>query len=248
MLLWYITFFVLGIVFIGIFIELGVGFFQAYLYTVTLVCIIYYVIAIIRGKNRLHILDEVCDPEAFISLTINQKQRMKRNKKLQALLSIDEAVGYMLLDDYGIAKAILEETDKSYLLKWDSTLLVHTIDYIICCFEVGEIEEALELMNTKLLELSPYSKRIKRSVEILIGDRYYYLGRYDECYQHLSALLDIELSRRQHLGILYRLAQIDVLRGDDELAKKKYQKIAKFGNKLGIATEARKYLEKNSDK
>lgn len=248
MLRWSITFFVLGIAFFGIFDALGVGVFQAYINSVVLIGVIYYVAAVIRGKKRMHILDEACDPEAFLNMTLKQKQVMKRNKKLQALLSIDEAVGHMLQEDYARAKTILEEIDKRYLLSWDSSLLVHTIDYIICCFEVGEIEEAQELMNTKLLELSPYSKRIKRSVEILIGDRYYYLGRYDECYQHLSALLDIELSRRQHLGILYRLAQIDDLRGDNELAKKKYQKISKFGNKLGIAAKAREYLEENSDK
>jgi hypothetical protein len=72
------------------------------------------------------------------------------------------------------------------------------------------------------------------------------MGKYDQSYEHLKKLLDIDLSRRMHLGILYRLAQIDDLRGDVELAQKKYRKIAQYGNKLWIAQQARLQIKDQS--
>ncbi len=62
-------------------------------------------------------------------------------------------------------------------------------------------------------------------------------------YNHLKNLLDYDLSKIQYLGILYRLAQMDVINGATEEAVKKFGKIVKLGNKLGIAQESQKMLE-----
>jgi hypothetical protein len=47
-----------------------------------------------------------------------------------------------------------------------------------------------------------------------------------------------EWHKRQYLGILYRLALMDHINGEKELAMGKYKKIVKLGNKLWIARDA----------
>ena len=121
-------------------------------------------------------------------------------------------------------------------------LLVHTINLILCHYELGEIEEAEALYETSLVKLCPYSKRLKKTIEILIGERYYYLKKYDLSYKHLVKQLDYDLSKRQYLSVLYCLAQMDVINKDKELAIKRFKKIEKLGNKLWIAESSRNML------
>lgn len=242
MILWYACYFCITLIFIIIYNALGFPFLQSYVYAVFSMMGIYIIHSIINSMISKHILDEECDPVKYLSRIQKHKAKLKRNKKLQALLSINEAVGYILLGDYHTAKGILESIDKSYLSDKNGTLFVYTIDYIVCCFELGELEEALHLMETQLLVLAPINKGHKMSVQILIGERDYFLGKYEESYRHLINLLDVELNRRQQVSILYRLALIDMIRGNHELANKRFQKIAQYGNKLWIADKAREYL------
>lgn len=111
---------------------------------------------------------------------------------------------------------------------------------------MGEIEKAELLYETELIQLSPITKRLKKSVEILIGERYYYLKNYDQSYSLLKKLLNYDLNKRQYLGVLYLLAQMDVLNGSTDQAIKRFQKIAKLGNKLFIAKGSQEMLLKLS--
>jgi tetratricopeptide (TPR) repeat protein len=201
--------------------------------------IIYFVIAIIRSKILSYLLDEACDPQRYLKWIRKQEIVVERKPKLMAILSINKAAAYIVLGKFEVAREILDEIDKSYLSEKNSTLLVYTINYISCCYELGDIDKAQELFDTQISVLSPFNTRYKRSVNILIGDRYYFMGKYDQCYEHLKKLLDIDVSRRVYLSILYRLAQIDDIRGDVELAQKKYRKITKLGNRLWVAEQAR---------
>jgi hypothetical protein len=54
--------------------------------------------------------------------------------------------------------------------------------------------------------------------------------------------LDTRLTKRQQLGILYLLSKIELLQGNFESAAKKLKMVAKFGNKLWIAEDARQLL------
>lgn len=242
-IVWYIFFFCISFLLIFIFNVIGVGILQSFLYAYLLVIGIYLTIAIVRLLLMRHILDEACDPMKYLKRISKQKLVMKRKPKVLALLSINEAAAYMLMGEYRKAKVILAEVDQDYLSDKNATLLIYTINYICCCYELGDLDEAARLFDTQIPLLAPPTKLHRRLVKLLIGERYFFLGQYDECYQHMSALMDIELNRRQQLGILYRLAQIDRIRGNEELATKKFQKIVKYGNKLWIAEEADRMLK-----
>jgi hypothetical protein len=105
------------------------------------------------------------------------------------------------------------------------------------------VEEGERLYEMKLPLLTLPGKHNKLQLQMLMGERLYYLQRYDECYRHMAELLDIELTRRQQLGLLYRMAQIDASREDYGLAFKRYRKVARFGNKLWIASAAEAALQ-----
>lgn len=239
MIYWYFIYFGLSLASIILLLQWNLSYPQALLITFLFELIIYLVIAIIRSKIFSYLLDEACDPQRYLKWIRKQEKVMKRKPKLMAILSINEAAAYIVLGKFEEARKILDEIEKSYLSENNSTLLVYTINYIACCYELGDIDKAQELFDTQISVLSPFNTRYKRNVNILVGDRYYFMGKYDQSYEHLKKLLDIDLSRRMHLGILYRLAQIDDLRGDEELAQKKYRKIAQYGNKLWIAQQAR---------
>lgn len=211
---------------------------EGYLWTVGIEFALYMAVSILRSVRLGQILNEQCDPVKYLDKIKKQKERMKRKPKLIALLSVNEAAAYMLLGDFTAAKRIQAEIDKEYLSDKSGALFIHTINTILCHYELGELEEGERMYEAKLPLLVLPGKRNKLLVQMLMGERLYYLHRYDECYRHMAGLLDIELTRRQQLSLLYRMAQIDAFRGDYELAFKKYQKVARFGNKLWIAGES----------
>ena len=241
--LWYVFFIGTGFLFIFLFDLAGLTMWQGYLCTVGIEFLLYMAVSILRSARIGRILNEHCDPVRYLEKIKRQKERMKRKPKLIALLSVNEAAAYMLLGDYAAAKEIMTNISKEYLSDKNGSLLIYTINSILYHYELEEEEEANRLYETQLPLLILPGKRNKLWVQILIGERLYYLRRYDECYQHMTELLDIELTKRQYLGILYRLAQIDAIRGNYESAFKKYRKIARFGNLLWIAEEAGRILQ-----
>jgi tetratricopeptide (TPR) repeat protein len=173
------------------------------------------------------------------------KQEKRRGKEHKVInrLAVNRAAAYISLGNINKAKEYLDGIETSYLSEKDGSFLVYTINLIICHYELGELEKAEILYETNLIKLCPIGKRLQKSVEILIGERYYFLGKYDLCYEHLSKLKNCDLDKRQYLSILYRLSQIDILRGDIEQAVIKLNKIKKFGNKLGIVKSSRDILD-----
>ena len=205
-------------------------------FVIVLICNIVagYIIASLQIKA----LDSDCDPERFLKMMDKQEKRVGKKESIVMRLNINRAAAYMLLGNYQAAKEYLQGIEKSYLSEKNGSYLVYIINLILCYYELGDIEKAELLYETELVQLCPITKRLRKSVEILIGERYYYLKNYDQSYKHLKNLLNYDLDKRQYLGALYRLAQMDVLNGATELASKRFKKIAKLGNKLWIAKDS----------
>jgi tetratricopeptide (TPR) repeat protein len=142
-----------------------------------------------------------------------------------------------------LAKEVLLAIDPSKLSVKNSALLVYTINFIVCLYELGEIERAEKIYESEMPILPAVTKVMALAVKILVAERFFFLGRYEESREHYQQALNEKLSKRRHLSILYRLAQIDEKSGDRLAAQQKYKKVADNGNKLWIATQAKKYLE-----
>ncbi len=207
--------------------------------TVLIVMIGYLFIAFMRGKKRLSLLDYECDPEAFLERTEKQWAITGKNPKFNKYFDIDRAAGLITLGRFEEAKEILLSIDTSKLSSKNSTLLIFTINLMICFYELGEINRAEELFETQLPVLPPIYPRVLLAVNQLVAERFFYLKRYNESREQFNKILNQKLSRRTRLEVLYYLAQIDEQDGNKEAAMVKYNQIANEGNKLWIAKMAR---------
>lgn len=196
----------------------------------------------IIGSLQRKALDSDCDPEKFLKMMDKQETRIRKKESIVMRININRAAAHMLLGNYQTAKEYLEGIEKSYLSEKNGSHIVYIINLILCYYGLGEIEKAELLYENDLVKLSPITKRLKKCVEILIGERYYYLKNYDQSYDHLKKLLNHDLNKRQYLGVLYLLAQMDVINGATEQATKRFKKIAKLGNKLFIARASQEML------
>ncbi len=222
---------------------LDVSIILSFIITFIILMVCNYIIGYIISTQKRKALDSDCDPERYLKMIDNQEKRRGKEQRIMSRLAINRAAGYISLGDFQTAKEYLDGIDISYLSEKDGSYLAYTINLILCHYELGEIEKAEILYETNLVKLCPLEKRLRKAVELLIGERYYYLGKYDLSYEHLKKLLNCDLDKRQYLGILYRLAQMDVMNGATEQAVVKFKKIEKLGNKLWIANSSQKILE-----
>lgn len=203
----------------------------------------YIIIAYIRNKRRINLMEEYCDPEAFIKATEKQLIINGKNPGLNAYLNTDKAAGYIIAGDYNKAKDILLSIDKSKLSVINGSLLAYTINLIGCYYELGEIEKAEKLFETEIPLLCPVNSKMRLAMELLIAERFFFLDRYEESKQKFEQLLNNKkLNKYQKLNILYFLAKIDEKKGDIISAQEKYKEVADKGNKLWISEQARKRL------
>ncbi len=243
MVLWLLFFFVLALVLFMLFHLTGLSIWQAYFYIVAIELCIFITISIIRSYRMGQLLNEKCDPEKYLKKTLRQKAKLKHKPKLVAILTINEAAATMLLGDFQKAENILTGIDKEDLSDKNGSYFTYLINLIICNYELGKIEEGDHMYEMQLPPLIISSKRNKITLQMLIGDRLFYKKQYEESYQHMAKLMDIELNTRQQVEILYRMAQIEALKGDYGTAFKKYRKVAKHGNKLWIAHKSEEILQ-----
>lgn len=233
-----LIFFLLTVIVMIVFIILGVHPFLAAVITLPFILAIYIVIGIVRTKYRVGLLDDSCDPEAFLERTDMQMNITGRNPKIYNILLIDKAAGLMTLGRFHEAKEILFSIDKRFFTPHNGFLLVYTINLIYCFYELGEIDRAEELFETEMAVLPPISPRARLAVKMLVAERFFYLKRYGESREQFSKLLDQKLSKRMRMSILFYLAQMDEMEGNSESAMLKYSEVARKGNKLWIAVQS----------
>ncbi|AKL94930.1 hypothetical protein CACET_c14690 [Clostridium aceticum] len=211
--------------------------------TFIVVIIGYIVISYVRSIKRVNLIEEQCDPQAFLEATERQRNITGTDRKINAYLNIDKAAGLILMGEFQRAKEVLFSIDKSYLSAKNGTLLAYTINLISCLYELGEISEAEELFETQVPILPPVNKKMIQAMKLLVAERFFFLNRLEESKESFHQLLKMKISKRIQLGILYRLAQVNEKIVDTISAQKQYKEVADHGNKLWIAVQAKKQLE-----
>jgi tetratricopeptide (TPR) repeat protein len=239
-----ILFFVIALISMIIMVYLDVSIIVSFVITLIILIIFNYITGIILASLQRKALNLDCDPERFLEMMDNHEKRRGKEPRIASRIAINRAAGHISLGNFLTAKEYLEGIDTSYLSEKDGSLFVYTINLILCHYELNEIEKAEYLYETNLVKLSPLGKRLQKSVEILIGERYYYLGKYDLSYEHLNQLLTPDLDKRQYLCVMFRLAQMEIMTGETERAIKKLKKIEKLGNKLWIVRSSVEILER----
>lgn len=241
-----IIFFIISFIFAYILLYLEINLIFIILITFFFLFLSQIAFLIIKNNKIRDVLDLDCDPEKYLELMDKQEKKNKKNERGLIYLDINRSAAYLSLGDVRKAKEYLDGVNTSFLSEKNGSYYVYTLNRIVCLYELEETEEAEKLYSTELVRLSPLDKRMKKSTEILIGERYFYLHQYKESYEYLKKLLNIDLEKRRYLSVLSRLAQMDLMNGERELAIEKYKKIAKYGYKLWIAKAAREVLKEMS--
>lgn len=203
----------------------------------------YLAMAVRRQRKRLKLLEEECDPLAFLEATKKQLKIMGKSKRDFTFLQIDMAAGEILLGESEQAMKRLLTIDQLILSDRNGSRFAYYMNMIACYYELGKIEQAEELFEEKIPTLAPVNRQMRITMKTLMAGRLFYLKRYDESAAQFDKLLHEKLSKRMRLSILFNLAKIEEARGEWESALVKYQEVAATGNQLSIAREAEGILQ-----
>ncbi|GMQ57017.1 hypothetical protein AN1V17_14110 [Vallitalea sediminicola] len=243
-----IVFYLITIILIIGLLMLGINPLLSWLLTVITVLTLYIVISFHRHKKRINLLEEYCDPEAFLIQTAKQRKITGKNKRINAAFDIDEAAGLMSLGKYQEALIVLDCIDISHLSTKNGILLAYYINLIGCYHELDEKEKAIDLFDNKISTLSPINKRLVTAIEIMIIEKYYAEENYIKAKEKLSLLLKSPyLSTRQKISLIYILALINEQEGYIEDAHKNFQYVIDNGNKLGLVEQSKLHMQEANE-
>lgn len=96
---------------------LDVNYLLSYILALFIIFFGYYVIAVLRNKNRIHLLNEDCNPEAFLNRCEKQGRIIGNPHILSSYLAIDMSAGLVCSGEFQSAKYCLEEIDKTKISK-----------------------------------------------------------------------------------------------------------------------------------
>jgi len=112
---------------------LGVNPYVAAVVTIFVVLALYITISIVSGNRRLKLLENDCDPEAFMDEMEKLKEKTSgKNPKRIALFDINIAAALIALGEFEEAKNVLLSIDESLLSRRNESLLAYTINLIGC--------------------------------------------------------------------------------------------------------------------
>jgi thiol-disulfide isomerase/thioredoxin len=223
-------------------VALKVPYMLATIITVSVVMVLYMKLITNKSRLRYKVLAQECNPVEFIKITEQQLVDHKKNKKAVAYLTIDKAAALIAQGDFEQAKELLLAIDKNYITEKNGLLLNYNIYYITCLYELNLIDEAEEFYEKNIVKLIKNNEKQALTIQLLEGERDFYLQNYTNSKQKLQSILSNSISLMSRLKILYKLALIDLNNGNKESAKVKLKEILELGNGLMVAQKAHQHL------
>lgn len=238
---------ILGLVVIGILLFLLTSNLIVTGVVTGIIAIIYYVIlSVRRSHNRLALLDDACDPQAFIDMTKRHMEIAKNKANVAAFMEVDIAAGYINLGEFEEAEKILMEIDHRLLSEKNGVKLIYSINYVYTLYGLEKFEEAEEVYERDIAPRSPQNSYLKRSLKLLSAERAIYMGDLSQAKETLKSLVAEETSKREYLTILYLMAIIEVGESNFDQALEHYNKVSQDGNKLWIGQKSQNYIDERS--
>ena len=223
-------------------VALKVPYMLAAIITIAVMMILYMKLIINKSKSRFRVLAQDCNPAEIIKVTEQELSIHKKNKKAVAYLNIDKATGLIAQGNFEQAKELLLTIDKSYLTEKNGLLLNYNLYYVTCLYELNLIDDAEEFYEKNIVNLIKNNEKQALTIELIEGERAFYLQKYTNSKQKLQNILNNSISLMSRLRILYKLAFIDIYNGDQENAKVKLKEVAELGNGLFVAQKAHQQL------
>lgn len=209
-----------------------------------IIVLVWYIqVALKRNQKRLALLDDACDPEAFIKMTEEHSKSAKNNLKVKYFLRIDHAAGLIHLGRFEEARDLLMQVDKFYLSQKRGVKLIYHINMVSALLGLNALEEAVEMYKEEVETYTAENAYINRLLSNLKAELLFHQGELDQAKEILIELLEESLSNKDRLNALYYLAQIHEKQGHLLEAAGQFKIVSEDGPKLWIGSEALKHMK-----
>lgn len=205
---------------------------------------IYTALTIRRHRKRHGLLNETCDPEAFVLKTLDQMEIMEKRKKSTTILTIDHCAGLASQGRYEECLSVLDSVDTDLLSSKNNSELVWYLNKYYCLSNLGRLSEAEQIYQEKFVVLPALGKNLQFAMKMVVARRHFYIKDYEEAKPLLTALLDEQMPTRHRLGIVFDLGVIAMNEGERGKAISHFNEVIESGNKLYIVQEAKDYIKK----
>lgn len=246
MLLKLVLYVILVALMAGLHFGLGVSLILSWLLTMVIFLGIYLPYCHYLHQKRVRLLNEQCDPEAFLEATVRLQDKKRKKSRVYHILFIDQAAAYITMGKMEEARDVLEGMDSKCIKPYSSSMMAYYINLAIAYYESGDVETGESIFENKITTASSCNnKGLIKCIEILIAKRYMIQGKYDACMEKLEQVKDLgQTSLRLRLEIAFFEGECAYATGDMKLAKKRFERVIKHGNKLYIVTKAKDYMAK----
>lgn len=207
-------------------------------------------------RKAIHKLDIKCDPEEFLAIINQMVTYIKRPKSLKRWILINKTAGLYEMGNYDEAINLLEQIKVNELACIYQALYYN--NFISCCinkFLFQKKENSLiELAEDKLKELLKIidEGRINKKYLDILNNAYKYnqtsldvcKGEYKICIEQLEEYYSKIENIRGKIDCKFKIGYCYYMDNNKLQSKEYFEYIVNNGNKLYVAQEAKKYMEK----
>ena len=204
--------------------------------------IVFYTLHIIlKSMHRQNLLNQKCDPEAFIEATLIRREE-KMTGVPKSLIDLELTPGYLGLGEFEKAKDILESIDVEPFKKSATIMGMYYNNLMVSLIYLGKLDEARLIDENHIKPLDIKHKGLLASIRMTRAELLFHQGSYDGIKEIFEATYHNEKQLVTRLFALYFLAKMDEIEGLIDKAKHKYEEVALKANGLWIAKEAKDKL------
>lgn len=191
--------------------------------------------------NRVRLINNKCDPESYIQMTIEMK-KSKFPSVPAAIRDLELAGAYGALGDFDQSKEMLLSIDTNPYKK-SITIMGLYYNYLASAYlYLGDLEESERIFNEHTRPLNFKRKILIVGSKLTEAEFLFYKKEYQAAKKLINEVLDTLKVNSLRIECIYFLAQIDEVEGYNEEALLKYQKVAEEGNKLWFAKKAKEII------
>lgn len=207
----------------------------------------YVAISVGRHMRRIALLDEACDPEAFISATQKQHDITGKNKRFSNYLRLDLSAGLATAGRFEETLFILDGLDEGLFRKKQIFRNAVNNNRYVALRGLGRDGEADLLFEESISSVQSHHKVIKIAINMARCDYEYHQKNYEACHTQIALLKQMSLSKRHRLYLCMTEGRLALEKGALDIATEHFEKVVSDGSKLYIAREAENYLMRLKD-
>lgn len=197
----------------------------------------YLFISLRRQKSRIRLLEEDCDPQAFIEATDKQYQITGKNKIAHVHLMIDKSAGLASMGRFQEALDLLLSLDIKRVKRSKMRRMVYYNNLMICYDGLDQQEIAKALYDSEFGVFSQNHSQYSLFKAVILFSKLRYEQFEDELQMRqnlIDELKTLKLTKRLALYLKLYESELSFQQGDVLSATAGLKEILENGNKLHI--------------